>query len=457
MTLLITKQTGNYFSFVLNGDVANEVSNDQNRLLTQGSLCNFKTGNGANIIKEQNISFADVTLVAGGTFTFASVDDLWIKLIEVGFFDGLGNGSGGGGVDRFDELLDTFTYFGKSNQAVVVNASETALTSISLFNYSKFVELSDTPNTLIPNKMVVVNTAGTALILVDQPQLQDQFLNSVGYFNYADSGSFIPFPSNTDVKLNNNTQGINTDLSQSPFGIASVWDIASNRFDFSQMSIGDSVDIRIDLNLANSINRVFLKVGFDQIFELPLFNSGSGIGFCSYITQLAISSNDIKNYGAEVYIHSSVDGQLSVIGFYARIIRKNINVVTIEGGSDLSAIITSFNATIESSTGTNAIIPSATESLAGLMSASDKVFIDSIGVAVTSAFLRTDYPQLTIGNDTFAIPVDSICRQVFVNKIQWFEASSNNGYQVDTWTQVGSNVILKKNAKINNYVVIFHQ
>jgi hypothetical protein len=374
MTLLITKQTGNYFSFVLNGDTANEVSNDQNRLLTQGSLCNFKTGNGANIIKEQNISFSDITLIAGGTFTFASVDELWLKLIEVGFFDGLGNGGGTGGVDRFDELLDTFTYFGHSNEAVVVNASETALTTVELYNYSKFVELSDTPNTLVPNKMVVVNSLGTSLILIDQPQQQQQFLNSVGYFNYADTGNSVSFLANTEKKLDNDTLGSNTDISQSPFGIATVWNTDTNKFDFSQMDIGDTIDIRIDLDLANIIDKVFLKIGS---LELPLFNSTSKIGLSSYITQLPINSN-VKTNGAEVYVKSSINGSLSVVGFYTRILRKNINVVTIEGGSDLSANITSYDVTVESSTGTNAIIPSATTSLAGVMSATDKFVLDSI-------------------------------------------------------------------------------
>jgi len=374
MTLLIEKQTGNYFSFVLNGDTANEVSNDQNRLLTQGSLCNFKTGNGANIIKEQNISFSDITLIAGGTFTFASVDSLWIKLIEVGFFDGLGNGGGASGANRFDELLDTFTYFGHSNEAVVVNASETGLTTIDLFNYSKFVELSDTPNTLVPNKMVVVNSSGTSLILIDQPQQSQQFLNSVGNFNYSDSGSSVSFVAATEKKLTNDTLGSNTDISQSPFGIATVWNTDTNKFDFSQMDIGDTVDIRIDLNLTNAIGKVFLKIGS---IELPLFNSTSGIGLASYITQLPINSN-AKTNGAEVYIKSSISGTLTVVGFYTRILRKNINVVSIDGGSDLSANITSYDVTVESSTGTNAVIPSATISSAGVMSATDKGVLDGI-------------------------------------------------------------------------------
>ena len=81
----------------------------------------------------------------------------------------------------------------------------------------------------------------------------------------------------------------------------------------------------------------------------------------------------------------------------------------------------------------------------------------NIADSTPAPLLKIDYPKLTVANDTFAIPVSGVCRQVFVNKMQWFEASANNTYQVDTWTQVGANVILKQNAKINNYVIIFYQ
>ena len=81
----------------------------------------------------------------------------------------------------------------------------------------------------------------------------------------------------------------------------------------------------------------------------------------------------------------------------------------------------------------------------------------NVADSTPAPFLKIDYAKLTVANDTFAIPVNGICRQVFVNKMQWFQAGANNTYQVDTWTQVGTNVILKQNAKINNYVIIFYQ
>jgi hypothetical protein len=46
------------------------------------------------------------------------------KLIEIGFFDGISGTSGGSAIDRFDELSDTFNYFGRDRRVVVVNESQ---------------------------------------------------------------------------------------------------------------------------------------------------------------------------------------------------------------------------------------------------------------------------------------------------------------------------------------------
>src|SRR3989304_6511146 len=130
MSLVITKQSGNFFSLVL--DAGSPIISEQNRLTTIGNYCNFKTANGANLILKQNILFSDITLIASGSFTFASVDLLWSKLIEVGFFDGIAGTSGGSTIDRFDELLDTFSYFGRDGQLLIVNESELKLDTIAI-------------------------------------------------------------------------------------------------------------------------------------------------------------------------------------------------------------------------------------------------------------------------------------------------------------------------------------
>lgn len=151
--LTITKEANDYFTFVLNGDSANAIKNTRNDLLTIANFCHFKTSQGANLIKEQNIIYSNVTIIDGvSTFIPVSVDDLFVKLISVGYFDWI-NGTGTGGVDRFDELEDTFQYFGKDGQIPRVNESQLKLEGFQLPDFSY---LNYFPTPLIVGKSIRV-------------------------------------------------------------------------------------------------------------------------------------------------------------------------------------------------------------------------------------------------------------------------------------------------------------
>ena len=341
--LIISKQTGGYFSFNLSidGVPQDEVRSIQNDLLTVGNTLHFKTSNGANIIKQQNIVPAELTIIASGTFTFATVTQVWDKLIEVGFFDWLGTG-GGAGVDRFDDLLDTFQYFGKDGYVCVVNESQQKLEAVPFYNYRRFTQLEDAPSYLVPNKMVVVNPTGTALILKDQPVAPDTYLNSVGYFDYNDSVTHttpLTFVANTPKKLTNDILGANTNTSQNPYGVSYVWNSTTNQFDFSQLSIGDTLDIRIQVRVttttANQKFRISAKLGIGSVaqFENTILSSQvktAGAEEISFVAPFYIGSSYIKDFPAELYLTSDNGGTIVIDGWYVRILRKNINIITVE-------------------------------------------------------------------------------------------------------------------------------
>lgn len=142
-SLVITKESGNLFSLVLDGGIA--IRSDQNRLTTKGDFCDFKTANGANIIQKQNILYSEVTIVDGFPYVPVSITDLWDKLDIAGFFDGLAAGSGAG-VDEFTELLDTFpSFLGRDGQFLFVNESEQKIetTSISVFTSEDETKLNE--------------------------------------------------------------------------------------------------------------------------------------------------------------------------------------------------------------------------------------------------------------------------------------------------------------------------
>lgn len=351
-TLLIQKDSGGYFIFTLTVDsiVQEPIRNMRNDALCTGNLVNIKTANGANLVKYQNISIFDITLISGGTFTFTNVDVFLNKLIEVGFYDWLtfigGGGGGGGGVNRFDQLIDTFDYFGNDSKAVRVNESQLKLETFTVYNYRNLTELEDTFDTIVPNKMLVTNNAGTKVELADLPTPPEQYLQSVGFFDYADletQTTPLVLVSNVSKKLTNDTLGVSTNTSNAPYGVSSLWDSSTNTFNFSQLSIGDTIDIRFDVTVTTTVNnqivKGYIKLGvgspseyilgiFGQQIKTPASNTQT------IFTSIYIGNTDLIDYPSEVYLLTENSGSAKVNGWYCRVLRKGINIVDISINSD---------------------------------------------------------------------------------------------------------------------------
>jgi len=362
-TLLITKETGEYFGFTLSidGVAQPKIRNMRNDAFTVDNICHFKTANGANIVQKQNITVFDVTLIAGGTFTFTDIDVFLNKLIEVGYFDWFLDGGGSGGVNRFDALEDTFDYFGRNGQTVIVNESELKLETIPLYNYRTFTDLEDTPDVLVADKMLVVSSDGLRVELKNQPTPPEQYLQAVGYFDYADLATqTVPLTlvANVPKKLTNDTLGVSTNLISPPYGVSNVWNSINNQFDFSELSIGDTIDIRFDAKVTTTINNQVVKgfikiaVGSPSEYILGIFGQQiktAGTNTQTVFTSLYIGSEDIYNYPSEVYIVSENAGSVSVNGWYCRVLRKGINIV--ELGDDFEVKINKQNSLAPDGTG----------------------------------------------------------------------------------------------------------
>ena len=173
---------------------------------------------------EQNISYSDITYTdtSAVNFTFASVDAVWIKLISEGFFDGLGSSGGGGGVSRFDNLLDTFTYPGNDGKVPVVDAAQMKLIPTTFYNLKDFIELEDVAiSSLIAGKIIGVELVGgiPKVVLRDPPPSPELLANAVGWMDYADAATTITpltLVANVNKKLTNDTLGAFTNTANAP-------------------------------------------------------------------------------------------------------------------------------------------------------------------------------------------------------------------------------------------------
>jgi hypothetical protein len=380
-TLLIEKETGGYYGFTLtiDGVVQDKIRNMFNDAFGKNNLVTINNSTGANLVKKQNISVFDITLIASGTFTFTDIDDFLVKLIDIGFFDWrLGTG-GGSGATRFDDLLDTFQYFGQDGKGVRVNESEQKLETYDIYNYRNITDLEDTYDVGIPNKMLVTDNDGN-VVLEDKITIPQPFLNSIGSFLYADLATqTTPLNgiANVEKNLTNDIDGVETDLSNSPYGVSTTWNSATNRLDFSQLSIGDVVDLRVFLSVtttvANQNIQVYARVGLGTTSEKDFLigstlRTTAGLFIFEEELKIVISKEDYITAIGEIYLFSENNSTIKVNYFEFVVTRKNINVIDIDGLTDLSATRTPTNVSINSSTGTPAVIGLGNGTNAGVSS-----------------------------------------------------------------------------------------
>lgn len=186
-SLLITKLSDDSFSFIVNGDSVNVIINLRNDLTTVGNECHFKTSEGANLIKLQQIQYNEVVIVDGSTLPVATSSlDLRIKLRSVGFWNWMNAGSGGG-VDRFDELDDTFSYFGNNGKIPIVDESQLKLIPYSL---PDLTYLNLFPSPLQPDKGIKVNSLANVYEFYDIVNLVTQFIR-LGYTTTSPSEDIV--------------------------------------------------------------------------------------------------------------------------------------------------------------------------------------------------------------------------------------------------------------------------
>lgn len=146
MALIIERVLKNKFDFTLDEGIT--ISVHAPGLTVDGNYFHFKTKNGANIIKKQNITFPEVTIIDtyGGTGTFnsfVSINDLWQKLEDIDYFSGVNGSGSGSGVTRFDALLDGFQYFGNNGKIPVVDEAQLRLVATEFYNYNLLTQLND--------------------------------------------------------------------------------------------------------------------------------------------------------------------------------------------------------------------------------------------------------------------------------------------------------------------------
>lgn len=97
---------------------------------------------------------------------------------------------------------------------------------------------------------ILTSTGGASSWAAPSPVAGTLTQGIYDYNDLATSASPIALTSaNTQYEMTNDGLGPFTNKAYAVDGIEDVWDVATNRFDFSGLSLGDTVDIRFDFDI----------------------------------------------------------------------------------------------------------------------------------------------------------------------------------------------------------------
>ncbi len=170
------------------------------------------------------------------------------------------------------------------------------------------------------------------------------YVTCVGSLFYQDLATIttpLTFVNNVEKKLVNDKAGSATDTTQPPYGISSTWNSTTNQFDFTQLTLGDLVTVRVSGEIvlqANESYKFVFKVGVGSassttFYTTAGFQKDAGTYPVSVSIPFSLYKTDFIDYPSEVYLLSEGTGTFGKITIYTEIVRKNVNIVEIAGGA----------------------------------------------------------------------------------------------------------------------------
>ncbi len=152
---------------------------------------------------------------------------------------------------------------------------------------------------------------------------------TIGFLDYNDDGlASIAHTGGNDTPITNNANGGSTNKLFPPIGITDVWDDVADEFDWTELKLGDMVDIRLVLEVTTSSanQEVTLELELAQggsPYRVPfahLFYKTSGLKKVGSFTGIYMGdTNTLDNPGQFIFT-SANDASIKVIGWYCKVL-----------------------------------------------------------------------------------------------------------------------------------------
>lgn len=151
------------------------------------------------------------------------------------------------------------------------------------------------------------------------------------YNDLATATTRITVPgTNTYVSITNDTLGPQTTRAYLPTGVTDIWNPTTGLFDFSQLSNGDTIDIRLSLEVtttspSQSID-IDMELGIGGFSYDVLFHSSTvktaGTQQINRFNSIYMGDDNTRLNGARFKIRSDALATCKVLGWYCKIERR---------------------------------------------------------------------------------------------------------------------------------------
>lgn len=154
----------------------------------------------------------------------------------------------------------------------------------------------------------------------------------VGIFDYNDlatSTTPINIPATgIGVDLPNDELGAFTNKLYAPIGVADVWNSSTGLFDFTQLKLGDMVDIRLDIDVITTQPNqnveidLLVAVGGAQ-YSIPFVSQqfkNAGLKKINRYNGIYLGDSNTLNNGAKFSIRSDAIASATVNGWYCKVL-----------------------------------------------------------------------------------------------------------------------------------------
>ena len=150
-----------------------------------------------------------------------------------------------------------------------------------------------------------------------------------GFLVYNDSGTPIVHTGGVDTVLTNDELGAQTLKTFAPNGVTDIWNASSGLFDFSELSNGDMVDIRLNIEVvtssANQEIEIDMELGIGGFSYLIPFSHDvyktTGTKIEGGYEGIYMGDDNTRLNGARFVFKSTDDATITVSGWYCKIIK----------------------------------------------------------------------------------------------------------------------------------------